>query len=805
MNHRNLTSIYIGVALLSVASLALEISYTRFFSITRWHHFAFMVVSMALLGYSAAGSLLALRPDILSRHTSKLLWMGSMGFSAASLVGYIGANILPMDPARAAWDTGQFVLIFPLYLLVSAPFFFTGLNFAAALAIYRGKTHGIYASDLLGAGIGCGITLFIFNYNGSAGAIPTCSALGALSAACFALGWNRKALGSALGIMMMIIMLIFLHPGPLRPRISPFKDLMVALQYPGARHINTQWNAYSRIDLVESPAARFAPGISLGFDGSIPSQTGITSDGDNLNAIMVLTGKPGERDFIHWLPASLPYILNPSGHVFIIEPGGNLDFFIAETFKAASITAAIQNNLVIRELEKGLSDFSESNGSVLQMVQENGRSFLRRSLTARFDVIRLPITGALAAASSGLYGLQEQYEYTMEAFRLYFSRLSHNGIISVSRYLIPPPREEIRIWAVAIAALENLGIADPGRHMAAFRSLTTLEILISRKEWGEKELNKIRDFCALRWFDVVYLPDMRAGEANQFNQFPGPIYAEPFRQIMSPEGRSELYNTYLFDINPTTDDRPFLSHVLKWSTLRQVIQAVGGKWQILLEGGYLVPVVAIQALVMALILILVPLTGKHIDYSDVRRYIPFVVFIGLGFIFLEIGMIHRMTLYLGHPYHAIALTLSVILVSSGIGSRLCGHRIRKEKSLGILVIVISFIVLADELFMRYFLFEISSWKPFWRTLFAGIFLSSTGFVMGIPFPSVLRFIHESSKGMGNVPWAWSINGGATVVGSTMAAITALELGIRAIFLLSAACYFLAGICTMIKFYSVNRK
>ncbi len=794
---------YTGVAVLSLASLALEISYTRFFSITRWHHFAFMVVSMALLGYSAAGSFLALRPGILLRHTSKLLWMGSMGFSAAALMGYIGANLLPMDPARAAWDTRQFVLIFPLYLLISAPFFFTGLNFAAALAIYRGKTHGIYASDLLGAGIGCGITLFIFNYKGCASAIPTCSALGALSAACFAFRWNRKALGSALGIMIIIITIILLHPGYLRPRISPFKDLMLALQYPGARHIKTQWNAYSRIDLVESPAARFAPGISLGFNGSIPSQTGITIDGDNLNAITVLTGKPDERDFIHWLPASLPYILNPSGRVLMIEPGGNLDFLIAETYKATSITATIQNSLVINELVKRLSESSGSTRGTLRMVPENARSFLRRKPDARFEIIRLPVTGALTAASSGLYGLREQYEYTVEAFQVYLSHLSENGILSISHYLIPPPREELRIWAVAIEALENLGISDPGLHMAAYRSLTTLEILISREEWEKKKLNKIRSFCSQRWFDVVSLPNMKPGEANRFNQFQHPIYASMFRQLLEPQGRSDLFNEYLFNIKPVTDNSPFLSQFFKWSTLIEVIQTVGGKWQILLEGGYLVPLVAIQALVLSIILILVPLAGKNIDYSGVRRYISFVIFIGLGFIFLEIGMIHQMTLYLGHPYHAIALTLSVILVSSGIGSRLFGHRIHKEKSLGILVVAISFIVLIDDLLARYFILEISTWKPLWRILFACIFIALPGLILGVPFPTVIRFIDKGSKGMGNVPWAWCINGGATVVGSTLAAMTALELGIQAVFLLSAACYALAGAFKLVQFYRAD--
>jgi hypothetical protein len=197
---------------------------------------------------------------------------------------------------------------------------------------------------------------------------------------------------------------------------------------------------------------------------------------------------------------------------------------------------------------------------------------------------------------------------------------------------------------------------------------------------------------------------------------------------------------------------------------------------------------------MAMILIILPLFGKHVNYSGMGWSIPFAVFIGLGFIFLEIGMIHRMTLHLGHPYHAFALTVSVLLVSSGIGSRLYGHRIRNKRTLGFLTLFIALVIFLDGILTRSFLLELFARKPTWRLVFAGIFVAATGFIMGIPFPSLLRFVQERGKGMGNVPWTWSINGGATVVGSTLAALMALELGIQMVFVSAVVCYALAGLC-----------
>jgi SAM-dependent methyltransferase len=312
-------------------------------------------------------------------------------------------------------------------------------------------------------------------------------------------------------------------------RLSPYKSLSVALRFPGARLLETHWNAFSRVDVLESPAARTAPGLSLEYLNPLPEQLGLAVDGDQLNAITRLRGEPagaGELKFLDFLPSSFPYRNLPPQRVLILEPRGGLEVLNALYHGAGEVIAAETNPMIVelmktpyREFSGGIYDRPE-----VRAVVEDGRSYLRRS-SASFDLIVLPLTESLGASATGFSGLREDYRLTTEAFQEYWRALQPGGFLSLHLYLLPPPRGELRLASTVRRALELEG-KHPADHLMAFRTWGTFSLLVKKDSVGAREIENLKDFCRQMRFDLVYYPGISPGEVNLYNRFPRPIYFE---------------------------------------------------------------------------------------------------------------------------------------------------------------------------------------------------------------------------------------------------------------------------------------
>jgi hypothetical protein len=808
---------YLGVFLLSMASLAFEITLTRVFSVAQWYHFAFMTVSIALLGFGASGSFLALFPSLAEsgvrtgpRARSHAILAILFAFSIVG--GYLTINYIPFDSYRIAWERRQLLYLAIYYLSLSLPFFFSGLIVGALLAAQPARASTIYASNLVGSALGCLAAVMALPFLGGAGTVMLSVLVGWLAVAAFA--WQRRSpttgpwsliTASVAYLLILIVLLAFTlsPPGFLDIRLSPYKGLSYALQYPGAEIVFSRWNAFSRIDVVRSGGIHSAPGLSLAYLGSPPPQLGLFTDGENLSPVTATDLDEAELGkFIAYLPTSLPYRLLPGAEVLVIEPKGGLDVLTALENGAASVVAVESNPLVIEVVRDSFQDFA---GGIYQdarvrVIAEEGRSHVRW-MGQKYDLIQISLADSYRPVTSGAYSLSESYLYTQEGFADYLAHLNEGGLLAVSRWLQLPPSEALRVGALAVAALERSGVTQPERRLIAIRSMRTALLLVKNGEFSAEEIEAVRGFCDENKFDLVYYPGIQPAEANHYNVLPEPSYYRAFQDLLFAEdrARSHFYADYAFDVSPPEDDRPFFFHFFKWSQTPAILQTFGKTWQPFGGSGYFVLVaLLVLALLASAVLILAPLLFQRklqkatlsgdkeapllrpFDRAQHRlgsgralslrgRIFLYFALLGLGYLFVEIPLMQRFILFLGHPIYAFATTLFALLLFSGLGS-MTGPRFSLFKML----ILLSVTILLYPLLLPH-LFQLLLGQGFaLRLLISVVSLAPLGFLMGIPFPGGIALLERLAPDL--IPWAWGINGCLSVLASILSTMLAISFG-----------------------------
>jgi len=790
-------SLFLSIFLVSVATLSLEITLTRLLAVAQGHHFAFMVVSMALLGFGASGSFLSSFPSILKREGFLTMIVGSWLFSLSALLAYFVSNLIPFDLARLSWDRWQIFYLFLYYLLFSVPFFFAGLTISSALTHWSRLSGKLYFADLCGAACGCLAVLFLFGFLGGTGTLLFSCLLGALASLFF--GFQKKMnLFLSVARWSWVGLILFLLCGPppwLDLRLSPYKGLNMALLFPGARLLETHWNAFSRIDVLESPAARSAPGLSLEYLDPLPPQLGLTIDADRLKAITRVEGRENEKQnlkFLEFLPSAFPYRIIKPKRVLIMEPSGGLEVINALHHQAKEIVA-VEINPTVVELLKG--KYRQYSGEIYlrpetRIMVGDGRNYVRGG-PAPFDLIVFPLTESWAASSTGLSSLHEDYRLTSEAFQDYLKALKPDGYLFVSLFLIPPPRGELRLVSVVKEALEREG-KKAGQHILAFRSWGTFSFLIKKTPVHIQEITALKSFCRQLRFDLVYYPGIKEEEANIYNRFDTPVYFRSVQKVL--EEGERFYAAYPFDLHPATDDRPFFHHYFRWGHLSAIYRLAGEKWPILLEGGYLVPVVFFLALFFSFLFLLLPLlfSQREMKKQNIRQahpvtWLTYFASLGLGFMLVEISLIQKFILFLGHPVYSVSLVLFSLLVFAGAGSRL-------SSGLELFFIPrLKLVLLAIVIFLFLYSFLLPQTLSFFqgkplliRQILTIFIIGPLGFLMGIPFPLGIRLLGEQWPFL--VPWAWCANGCASVLGSILPVIVALAWGFQTVLLMSALLY-----------------
>ena len=768
------------VLIASLVSLAFELTLIRIFSISLWYHFAFMVISIAMLGIGASGTVLSVFPGLKDLRRVPLYGL----LLAISIpLSYLLANTVPFDPARLPWDRLQLLAISLYYVILCVPFFCFGLVVSAAYTAMSRDVNAIYASDLVGAGIGALAMVWLLSLGGpetSVFIISSLLATGLLSQR------DRKMRFLSLLLIAANLAVLFINPQCIQPRISAYKPFALALQFPGAKRLYTAYSPYARIDLFKSPAVRFAPGLSFTYLEPLPEQTGIAIDAGDLYAITDETDRD-RRAFLGSLPSSLAYQLSPNQDVLIIEPRAGLSLLLARQFRSRNISAIDSNPLFLRVMR----EYGRTHGSPVyehQVWTGLARTWLAGS-HREFDLIDLSLMGPLPSAA---FGFAEDYRFTTEAFERYVAGLKPGGFLSVNLYLIPPPRTELRLLATLVRSAEASGITDISGHVAAIRSWDTLTLVMKKSALTIEDIGRIKAFAREKRFDLVYYPGIKPEESNVYIKQPGNEYADAFRKLMDKKTGSRFMADYLFDIRPVSDERPFFHYYLTLKNTKAIYRLMGKKWQYFIEEGYLLPVLFVQVLVVSIALILLPLLGMRnkedaIVLHDPLRALSYFALLGIGYLFIEIAFIQKMILTLENPSSAASTVIASVLISSGIGS-LLSRRIRALNNPRILL-VLAGLVFAYSLLMPGITSIISVYPLVAKIAFSSVLVIPAGILMGIPFPLGISLLHTAAPRL--IPWAWAVNGCFSVLAPILAIMLALSAGFQSVLFCGSSMYLLA--------------
>jgi SAM-dependent methyltransferase len=783
----------ISIALISASALAYEILLMRLLSITQWHHFAYMIISLALLGYGVSGTFLALVQDRLKGHFQAAFLINATLFGLTALGSFLLVQSLPFNALELLWDLKQPLWLLAIYLLLFIPFFCAANCICLSFSEYPEQLHRIYSFDLLGAGAGAiGIIVLLFLLVPME-ALKLVSALGLLSA--LTASWEFRAgprwLKPALGFGMAILLLPGITPGL---RLSEFKGLSQALRVIGARQVDQRSSPLGLLSTVSSPTVpfRYVPGLSLNAPAGPPAQLATFTDGDGISVITRFTGDLAAMEYLDQLTSALPYHLLDQPKVLVLGAGGGTDVLQALYQGASRIDAVELNPQVVELVNDEFADFSGAlftHPRVSVHISE-ARGYLSGHFDT-YDLVQLALLDSFSASSAGLYALSENYLYTVEALGEILDTLRPGGILAITRWIKLPPRDGLKIFATAAAALERAGVAEPGQQMAMIRGWNTSTLLLSKRVFSAGQVERLRAFSSQRWFDLIHYPGIEAGEANRYNQLQQAWFFNASRELLGTE-REQFFENYKFNIRPATDNRPYFFHFLKWRTLPEILSLRGQGGLPLLEQGYLILVVTLaQAALASLALILLPLwlgKSKAEEGSGGRwRVVVYFFTIGVSFMLIEIAFIQKFILFLSHPLYAVAVVLSAFLVFAGLGSAM-SERVSAPVSrpvAGIVVISLVYLFLLPPLFQWLMpLHDIN------KILISTVLIAPLAFLMGMPFPLGLSRVARHSAAL--IPWAWGINGCASVLSAILATILAIHAGFIAVVLLAVVLYMLAA-------------
>lgn len=789
---------YFSVTLLSAAALAYEILLMRLFSIIQWHHFAYMFIGLALLGYGISGTIVAIHQQRLLQRFIPIYISCVALFGVSAVACFSIAQLIPFNAEALLWDGRQVVYLSGIFLLLAIPFFFAATAICLAFLQFGKQVSRVYAVDLLGAGIGSLGVIVLLLWVFPQLALVIVGVLGVVGAlvASLELKASRQP-AIAIGLMFVMV-LLFVSGISLKLQLSPYKSLEQVLRINGTSIIAEGSSPLGLISVVESRdiPLRHAPGQSLHASHEPLAQLGVFTDGDNMT---VLTKYPEDRNKLAYLDqtsSALPYHLKPINDVLIVGVGGGADVLQARFHEVQQIDGVELNQQMIQLVK---DDYALFAGNLFQQTgvtihHDEVRDFLTRK-PKRYDLIQLALLDAFNASASGLYALNESYLYTVEALQLYLKHLEAEGYLALTRWIKLPPRDTLKLFATAAAALKQTGVSDPEQRLVLIRSWQTSTLLVKNGRFTHKELSSVQKFCAERGFDLAYTPSLKPEKVNQYNILNTPVFYQATTALLS-EKSDTFMQQYKFNLQPATDDQPYFYQFFKWSTFKEIFHVRNRGGMALLEWGYITLIVTLGIVVLfSVVLILLPLwyyqRKQNIVNTSIRRRDVFYYFfaIGLAFLFIEIAFMQKFILFLHQPIYAIAVILTAFLIFAGAGSYWSGMLLRSHISSkillyaigGIILFSLVYLMLLDELFAL-----LVSLPVVIKMLITALLIAPLAICMGMPFPLALANLARHANYY--IPWAWGINGCASVISAVLATLLAIHFGFSTVILLAVILY-----------------
>ncbi len=762
--------LYIAVALTTLATLLLELSLTRIFSVVFYYHFAFLAISIALFGLGVGG--------VFSYVVGA--WKGNLfkklGILSAANCALVVLSVIVVLANRTTLGGWELALV---YISCALPFFCSGIIVSLVISETIERINRVYLFDLLGAACGCLLLVPMLESFGGPNTTLTVAVLFATAAAIwFNLGQNRFGRVASVGLALLLSLLVVLNYR------AGWIDVRYAKGQRLAKDQFCKWNCFWRIGLrPESPGCL----ESLLIDAD--AETGIASyDFDHL--------KPEERaDLLHQ-GESLPYNVRPGAKALIIGPGGGWDVARALASGSKDITGVEINPIIattiMRQKFPNLSQRLYFRPEV-HIYEHEGRSFVRGS-SEKYQVLQATLVDTWTSTAAGAFALSENNLYTTDAFEEYLTHLTDDGILTITRWGFDPPRESLRLIALGIAALNKLSERDYAKHFIVARADANNihgwgardTVLISRKAFSTSDLDRARQAMQDAKLRPVYRPDQNI--PNQFTD------------LLRASDPAQYERNYRYDITPVTDNRPFFFYTVQPRDLVAFLTNASRQsadYTINKAVPLLFELLIISIAAVAVMLFLPPvLLGTRLPREkSVQVFLLYFLLIGAGYILVEVALIQKFVLFLGHPTYALWVVIFSMLLSSGIGSYFSRKMVGEVDSRLVMVLAgVAAVVTILASSVGVVLTSLVGLPVELKILFSVLMISPAGFLMGMPFPIGLARLEAWQKPA--LRWAWSLNAASSVLGSVGALVCAIYLGLMQTLLVGGLLY-IGALCVFL--------
>ncbi len=670
MNSDNsyLVKLSTAIAILSVSLIAFELTLIRILSIVQWYHFAYMVISVALLGFGAAGTFIAVFRESLIEKTEILLpWLMVLTSLLMSISVTISQTpLFSFDSYKLFSDFSHFWKLIATYMIFFPPFFFGALAIGLAFVKYVNRIGTLYSANMIGSGVG-GLLAVLLMWWFFPQKLPAVVSTLAFFAAVIIVPQKLRA-GFSLVIAAAVALLSFFYISSPSLNISEYKSISKTLNLPESKVVQRESSPYGTIEIVSSKHLRYAPGLSIKYPGIISVNNAAFNNGDWLGPLISL-----QNDSLNYLAYStgmLPYIISKRKDVLILNSGTGRQVNTA-LYNNAQKVIAVEPNKALLELLT--NDFTNEVGAIYNKPEVQIRNISPRTYLLsphpKFDLITLPVISSFGG-TSGLFALQEEYLLTKESFGEMWRTLKDDGVISINTWIDYPYRNPLKIISTLAEVIDEHGIKDISKHIAAIKNWNTISIIVKRSQITFDEGEKIRTFCKEMNFDPVILPGLIQEERERFNKLQDDSFYRMIDKILSSEDeRESVYSNYSFNIKPATDNQPYYSQFLQFKSIPLLAELFGSNAVPFFEVGYiLLYLTFFQILLISFILIIIPLF--KLGWKGESRSWTFLYFcgLGIGYMFIEIVLIQKFTLYFGNVIYSAAAVVSLMLISSGFGS-----------------------------------------------------------------------------------------------------------------------------------------
>jgi hypothetical protein len=782
---------YSGLCLVTAGTLMQEVLLTRVFSVTMWYHFAFLAVSLAMFGMTVGALTVYLQPKAFAgAGRRERIGVAAFMFAVTSVVSIVvHLNV----PVRMNFSLPGVASLTFNYLLMSLPFYFSGICVCAVLTAWPQRAGRLYAADLAGAALGCLGVLAGLNAGGVAGTVFGIGVLGAVGALLLSRGEALHRLRRQSVILCVVLLLLAVADGISARSNRPLIRLRWAKNMWEPRPLYEKWNSFSRVAVwgnEETPDLPTSEGLSSTYKFPHPMRVlTLAIDEDATTPLIGFHGNWRDLDYLKYDVKYLCYWLRPGGSDLIIGAGGGRDVLSALLFNAKSVRAVEVNPAVLNALLNRFGGFTGhlDRYSGVKFINDEGRSYVARQKIGEYDVIEASFVDTWAATAAGAFTLTENSLYTVQAWKLFLSRLTPHGILSFSRWYTPGmPGEAYRLTSLAATALRDGGVRDPREHIVMVANPPSgplpgaATILVSPSAFSAADLDRIDGIARDMKFNVLVSPRTAAD----------PVFAELARGDYWNPPASKIP----LKLSPPTDDSPFFFNLVPFrQTLRGNLLASPGTAAFNLQAVFVLEVLLVIVTILTLGCVLVPLkAAKKVDLAGAAPHLTFFAAIGLGFMLVEVSAVERMIVLLGSPTYALSVVLLILLLASALGSystRSADLQTRHWAAalrLWALPVVLGVFCLMGPRLIAAFA---GSTTPV-RVAVAVGWLFPMGFFMGMAFPLGFRLASEHSSAL--TAWLWGINGAASVLASVLAIAIAMATTISIALWTGVACYIAAA-------------